>query len=601
MAINQIANLGVKVDPRGAVTGAKRARHAIQSIGKVAGSIKRQIFSLQGALVGLGAGMAIKSAITYGGEIENLRVRLKFLTGDTEKASRAFDQMLEVSKSAPVSLQEIQRASPLLLTVADDIEELTSLLEMTGDIAEVSGLSFEKTAEQIQRAFSSGIASAELFRERAVTSMMGFEAGVRKTGEETKKIFVDMFRDGTTTMKGAMQEGAKTMKGQISMMKDGWDALLLAFSDAGAFEATKRAFAEIEKTLKSEDALNMAKQFGEAVGNFIDQTIGMKDALIDMVATVDTVLMRFGVMPKTLEGTKKAIQQINGENRLMNKQLDDNLRLFDETGKLVYHWSAENLQDDLIKNNQIMDTLLANMREFENMLKVPIEKTFEDDDETIEKLAGRYEDLNTTMSATIRAMDLIGQHQDKNSISAIVLGESYIKLKEQIEQAKEKQQEFADGLATTIEDSIMKMTQGLMTFKDVVKSIFRQVASEMVKYNIARPLASAISGVVANTFGGAITGTSNVPSVPARAKGGTVTANQPYMVGEQGAELFVPQKSGTIVPNNKMGGQTINVTYAPQVNALDPRTAQIVISENAPTIVNAVREAFGQNGVEVAI
>ena len=34
-------------------------------------------------------------------------------------------------------------------------------------------------------------------------------------------------------------------------------------------------------------------------------------------------------------------------------------------------------------------------------------------------------------------------------------------------------------------------------------------------------------------------------------KGGSVTSGQPYMVGERGAELFVPNRSGTIVPNHQ--------------------------------------------------
>jgi len=64
----------------------------------------------------------------------------------------------------------------------------------------------------------------------------------------------------------------------------------------------------------------------------------------------------------------------------------------------------------------------------------------------------------------------------------------------------------------------------------------------------------------------------------------------------------VPDTAGTIVPNNQLGGgQTINVTYAPQVNALDPRTAQMVIAENAPTIVGVIRQAFNRNGRTVAI
>jgi len=44
-----------------------------------------------------------------------------------------------------------------------------------------------------------------------------------------------------------------------------------------------------------------------------------------------------------------------------------------------------------------------------------------------------------------------------------------------------------------------------------------------------------------------------------RAVGGPVTGGQQYMVGERGPELFVPNQSGSIVPNNSLGGQ-INVT-----------------------------------------
>lgn len=46
----------------------------------------------------------------------------------------------------------------------------------------------------------------------------------------------------------------------------------------------------------------------------------------------------------------------------------------------------------------------------------------------------------------------------------------------------------------------------------------------------------------------------------ARASGGPVSANTPYIVGEQGPELFVPGSSGSVVPNHALGGgQTVIV------------------------------------------
>ena len=153
----------------------------------------------------------------------------------------------------------------------------------------------------------------------------------------------------------------------------------------------------------------------------------------------------------------------------------------------------------------------------------------------------------------------------------------------------------------------MRMTQGLMSFKDVVKSIFQYVAAQMVKMHIASPLADALSAGISAAMSGMITGspTSNRGQLGGGGKhyasGGRPPRGQASIVGERGAELFVPDSSGTIVPNNQLGGQTINVTYAPQVNALDPRTAQSVIAENAPTIVGVVRQAFERNGQQVAI
>ena len=48
----------------------------------------------------------------------------------------------------------------------------------------------------------------------------------------------------------------------------------------------------------------------------------------------------------------------------------------------------------------------------------------------------------------------------------------------------------------------------------------------------------------------------------ARADGGNVSAGKSYVVGERGAELFMPNRSGTIIPNDGInsGGNTKNIT-----------------------------------------
>jgi hypothetical protein len=52
----------------------------------------------------------------------------------------------------------------------------------------------------------------------------------------------------------------------------------------------------------------------------------------------------------------------------------------------------------------------------------------------------------------------------------------------------------------------------------------------------------------------------------ARANGGPVMGGGTYLVGERGPELFTPSTSGSITPNNALGGNTITVN----VNGGDP-------------------------------
>mgnify|MGYP001613950088 CR=1 FL=1 len=63
-----------------------------------------------------------------------------------------------------------------------------------------------------------------------------------------------------------------------------------------------------------------------------------------------------------------------------------------------------------------------------------------------------------------------------------------------------------------------------------------------------------------------------------RAKGGPVSAGEPYIVGEDGPELMVPGQSGTVVPSGSGGraaAGALNVTV--QVFTRDPDTQVVVL------------------------
>jgi phage-related minor tail protein len=53
----------------------------------------------------------------------------------------------------------------------------------------------------------------------------------------------------------------------------------------------------------------------------------------------------------------------------------------------------------------------------------------------------------------------------------------------------------------------------------------------------------------------------------AKAKGGSVRSGGSYLVGERGPELFMPARSGTIIPNNNLGGKGITNNIVVNVDA----------------------------------
>lgn len=95
------------------------------------------------------------------------------------------------------------------------------------------------------------------------------------------------------------------------------------------------------------------------------------------------------------------------------------------------------------------------------------------------------------------------------------------------------------------------------TFVDVLEEIGIMIGKMILKMAIMAALISVISGGAAAggfTFAQAF----NMQlGIDGKASGGNVIAGQPYIVGESGAEMFIPGQSGTIIPNNNLGGASI--------------------------------------------
>jgi hypothetical protein len=102
-------------------------------------------------------------------------------------------------------------------------------------------------------------------------------------------------------------------------------------------------------------------------------------------------------------------------------------------------------------------------------------------------------------------------------------------------------------------DVVGKLIGGFQTLFGWIGQVIDRITSliNMVRNNAA---VRGIAGLIDSAFGGF------------RASGGSVSAGTPYVVGERGAELFVPSSNGTIVPNGG-SGSTINITVNGAIDA----------------------------------
>jgi tape measure domain-containing protein len=84
-----------------------------------------------------------------------------------------------------------------------------------------------------------------------------------------------------------------------------------------------------------------------------------------------------------------------------------------------------------------------------------------------------------------------------------------------------------------------------------------------------------------------------------RAIGGTVTGGTPYIVGENGPEIFQPQGSGRVVANNQLGGGTTNINFT--IQAVDAAGVDQLLEQRRPMIVNMIRSAMNDRGNKATV
>ena len=128
------------------------------------------------------------------------------------------------------------------------------------------------------------------------------------------------------------------------------------------------------------------------------------------------------------------------------------------------------------------------------------------------------------------------EQKDKDRIEAAKL------LKQQQDQQLAQYEEMANVIENGIKGAIMGAIDGTKSLSSSLSGILRQLGGMFLSKGIG-------------SFKSA-DGTGGSGLLGMFANGGRPPVGRPSIVGERGPELFVPSRSGTIIPNNQLGGST---------------------------------------------
>lgn len=325
--------------------------------------------------------------IKVNAEMENFMMRLKVVSGSESSAKAIFQDTVDFAKTVTFTLREsMQNATNLLPVLAGGKEELKKWLPVIADISATFGLSFQEATSNFVKAYSAGIAAADLFRERGITPALGFQPKTYYSPEDTRKIIYEQWMSAGSLFRGASKELASTWDGIVGMLEDRWNIFMQKVGNAGIFKDLKNNLQDILNAFdylynavddKGVSLLDrMAQNFSNMLSNFLQ-------IIRDVVINIFTFLSKqdfFEAMFKSSDQQKleKKIEKLSQKTRNLKISADPISGVGDPRKLKEAEEELENLKQqlsDLKKNDpftsmsQSIDVMLKNLEQAKKISK----------------------------------------------------------------------------------------------------------------------------------------------------------------------------------------------------------------------------------------
>jgi len=520
---------------------------------KSEGSLKRwagvAVAAAGAAAIAIGV-KSVQAAIKYETAFAGVR---KTVDASEEEFKQMSDAFIEMSKKFPTSANELARIGELAGQLGIAKENVVDFSKTIADIATTTNLTSEAAATDFARIINimqesqdnvdrMGSTVVELGNNFATTEgeIVDFATRIAGAAQVSGLATSDIFGIATAfTSVGVQAERggtavSKTLFAMATEVENGGEKLDDFARVAGV---TSDEFV----TAFQEDAAGAFNMFVAGLGERGIEATG----LLEELELSDARLMQAFISVAGAGGIMTDAIETAGE------AFEDNTALTEEAQK---RYKTTESQIEILKN-----TLIALGIDIGNQLLPHIQNMLKwiQDNET--------EIKNFIKSAMGLAKFIINVLVKAFTSITMVLENVIFWVMQTWDWFKKVFDFLVGGIGKTVFDSIADQIRGV---GDAIRNVIEWFGK----------LKDKASGVVGNVTG-------FVGGLLGRQHGGSVSRGQPYMVGERGAELFVPRQGGTIVPSDKTG-TSIKV---------DLRGATVRSDQDIQVIIEAVKNAFNRD------
>jgi len=514
--------------------GMRELNKTARTLGKTAGTLNAPFAAAaQGFAIAAGAAIAVggamfaaaKAAGEEDASIARLNATISANTNITDEQRKAMDAAVESRQNLAFSDDDLRDSLARLIPRTGDVTKAIELQSIATDFARLRGISLATATDLVGKVFSGNT---------SILSRYGFTVEEGTTATEALAMV-------QKAAGGQAEAYADTVAGSLEIIQNGIDNTV---EDIG--RVVLPILEELLITFRDE-IMPRIKEFGIAFANAFTQAI---DKLRPFITTMVTqVLPAIIAVGGAIIGTLvKALTEVG-------KFIGDNAGL---VLSLVAAYTAFTVAINLAAaaaraKVAVMALLSLSVQSFGGPLTLAIALIAA----LVAGLVVAYnssEEFRNVVNAVFRAIQPL---LSVVANLALFIGTNIVR---------------AFGLAVTVVSELAKILWGdgngpLAIALNAIGKVFDAITAP-IRFFIGL-VQSAIDIVrtlinLANNLpfvGGFLPrgGAGGPARERGRALGGPVTGGQQYMVGERGPELFVPNQSGSIVPNNSLGGQ-INVT-----------------------------------------